>query len=169
MIRKLDENKVENSKMIKMKRKVLKPKMIKYVDPGDLSASAKWAICRPSCDTSNLDQASDKPNPTSKSSSSGGQKEKGLWWWLGPILKAKDEQSRSKSWKRQYSEPQVRRRQKMAPVYEVPLADMPPKVKYHTFSIIVLGNVTNIPIFKDDIPEDYDYSHFEYINKVFLS
>jgi len=38
----------------------------------------------------------------------------------------------------------VRRRQKMAPVYEVPLADMPPK---------------------DDIPEDYDYSHFEYINK----
>ena len=41
MIRKLDENKVENSKMIKMKRKVLKPKMIEYVDPGDLSASAK--------------------------------------------------------------------------------------------------------------------------------
>jgi len=40
----------------------------------------------------------------------------------------------------------VRRRQKMAPVYEVPLADMPPK---------------------DDIPEDYDYSHFEYINKKF--
>ena len=63
----------------------------------------------------------------------------------------------------------MRRRQKMAPVYEVPLADMPPKVKYHTFSIIVLGNVTNIPILKDDIPEDYDYSHFEYINKVFLS
>jgi len=40
----------------------------------------------------------------------------------------------------------VRRRQKMAPVYEMPLADMPPK---------------------DDIPEDYDYSHFEYINKKF--
>jgi len=40
----------------------------------------------------------------------------------------------------------VRRRQKVAPVYEVPLADMPPK---------------------DDIPEDYDYSHFEYINKKF--
>ena len=42
----------------------------------------------------------------------------------------------------------------------------------HTFLTTVspvLGNVTITPILKDDIPEDYDYSHFEYINKVFLS
>ena len=29
-----------------------------------------------------------------------------------------------------------------------------------------MANVIIIPILKDDIPEDYDYSHFEYINKV---
>ena len=29
-----------------------------------------------------------------------------------------------------------------------------------------MTNVIIIPILKDDIPEDYDYSHFEYINKV---
>ena len=64
----------------------------------------------------------------------------------------------------------------MAPVYEVPLADMPPKVKYfgvlhfnhHCCLSLSLTNVIIIPIFKDDIPEDYDYSHFEYINKVFM-
>ena len=56
----------------------------------------------------------------------------------------------------------------MAPVYEVPLADMPPKVKYFGVLHLSLTNVIIIPIFKDDIPEDYDYSHFEYINKVFM-
>ena len=56
----------------------------------------------------------------------------------------------------------------MAPVYEVPLADMPPKVINLTFrhqSSFFLGFVVT-SILKDDIPEDYDYSHFEYINKV---
>ena len=82
----------------------------------------------------------------------------------------------------------------MAPVYEMPLADMPPKVKIPqtgcfafllTLNYIYFQNITiyekyftlllykyvhfcNINI-KDDIPEDYDYSHFEYINKVILS
>ena len=59
----------------------------------------------------------------------------------------------------------------MAPVYEVPLADMPPKVINLTFrhqSSFFLGFVVT-SILKDDIPEDYDYSHFEYINKVIKS
>ena len=71
----------------------------------------------------------------------------------------------------QYCKPKVRRRQKVAPVYEVPLADMPPKVKYlgsvYFYRDHSTFNVTIISILKDDIPEDYDYSHFEYINKVF--
>ena len=29
-----------------------------------------------------------------------------------------------------------------------------------------MANAIIISILKDDIPEDYDYSHFEYINKV---
>ena len=83
----------------------------------------------------------------------------------------------------------------MAPVYEMPLADMPPKVKipqtgcfalpltlnyiiyfhnitmyenHFTLSLYKYVHFCNINI-KDDIPEDYDYSHFEYINKVILS
>ena len=77
----------------------------------------------------------------------------------------------------------------MAPVHEMPLADMPPKVKipqtgcfallltlnnihfhlnHFTLSLYIYVHFCNINI-KDDIPEDYDYSHFEYINKVILS
>ena len=39
---------------------------------------------------------------------------------------------------------------------------------HFTLSLYKYVHFCNINI-KDDIPEDYDYSHFEYINKVILS
>ena len=39
---------------------------------------------------------------------------------------------------------------------------------HFTLSLYKYVHLCNINI-KDDIPEDYDYSHFEYINKVILS